>query len=165
MEPNMLAPIPGMSLTKEPRNQPWEQPPKFVKKEEALAFYFERLNDPEKLDDTLFLLERKFPLENLVDSMTSFGVMEGYHTPDVKNLISPLIHEHLKILCESLGIEIVEWAGPTDEERQSEKSKERVKILVEEALNNPTPPSMDMVKESTEALEGDKQPLIKRRGK
>lgn len=159
----MLAPIPGMSLTKTPKNQPWEQPPKFVKKEEALAFYFERMNNPETLDDMLFLLKRKFPIESLVESMTSFGVMEGYHTPDVKVLISPIIHEHIKILCEALKIKAVEWAGPTDEEKKAEKDKERMEILIKEALENPTPPDEDDVEDAAEALEGDKEPLIKRR--
>lgn len=159
----MLAPIPGMSLTREPKNQPWEQPPKFVKKEEALAFYLEKLNVPDTLDDILFILDRKVPLEILVDTMTSYGVMEGYHTPDVKILVSPILHEHLKILCEAVNLPIVEWAGPTDEEKASEKSKKRMNILLEEALNDPTPPTPEMVKESAEALEGDKQPLIKRR--
>ena len=161
----MLAPIPGMSLTRTPKNQPWEQPPKFVKKEEALAFYFERMNNPETLDDMLFLLKRKFPIETLVESMTSFGVMEGYHTPDVKVLISPIIHEHIKVLAESLDIKVVEWAGPTDEERRSEKEKERMKILIEEALNDPTPPEEESVEEATEALAEEKAPLIKRRSK
>lgn len=161
----MLAPIPGMSLTRTPRNQPWEQPPKFVKKEEVLAFYFERMNDPEILDDIIFLLKRKFPLEDLVESMTSFGVMEGYHTPDVKVLVSPIIHEHLKLLAEALDIELVEWAGPSDEEKRSEKDKERMKILIQEALEDPTPAAPEMVAEAKEAIEGDKQPLIKRRGK
>lgn len=159
----MLAPIPGMSLTREPKNQPWEQPPKFVKKEEALAFYLERLNNPEALDELIFMLSRKVPLEAFVESLTSYGVMEGYHTPDVKILVAPIIHEHIKMLCEALNLEIVEWIGPSKEERQSAKDKKRLKILIQEALDEPAPPAAEMVKESAEALEGDKQPLIKRR--
>ena len=161
----MLAPIPGMSLTRTPKNQPWEQPPKFVRKEEALASYFERMNDPDTLDDMLFLLKRKFPIETLVESMTSFGVMEGYHTPDVKVIISPIIHERIKVLAESLDIKAVEWAGPTEEEQRSEKEKERMKILIEEALNDPTPPEEESVEEATEALADEKAPIIKRRPK
>ena len=161
----MLAPIPGMSLTKTPKNQPWEQPPKFVKKEEALAFYFERMNNPDTLDDILFTLERKVPIETIVDVMTSFGVMEGYHTPDVKVLVGPIIHEHIKMLAEALDIDAVEWAGPTDDEKKAKKDKERMKILIQEALENPTPPDEDMVEEAEEALEGDTTPLIKRRTK
>jgi len=159
----MLAPIPGMSLTKEPRNQPWEQPPKFSRKEEVLGFYLERLNDPDILDDFLFMLDRKIPLEVLVESLTSYGVMEGYHSPDLKVLVSPVLHEHLKMLCEAVDLEIVEWAGPTDEEKRSEKDKRRMQLLIEEALNNPTPPEPEMVKEAGEALQGDKQPLIRKR--
>jgi len=159
----MLAPIPGMSLTKEPRNQPWEQPPKFSRKEEVLAFYLERLNDPDVLDDFLFMLDRKIPLEIVIEALTSYGVMEGYHSPDLKVLVSPILHEHLRMLCEAIDLEIVEWAGPSNEEKKSEKDKTRMKILIQEALDNPTPPEPEMVKEAGEALQGDKQPLIRKR--
>ena len=32
------APIPGQSLTTEPKSRPWEQPPKYTTAEEALDF-------------------------------------------------------------------------------------------------------------------------------
>lgn len=159
----MLAPIPGASLTRAPRNSPWEQPPMFVKKEEALAYYFKKLNRPETLDDMLFLLKRKYPLEVFVDTMTSYGVMEGYHTIDVKNLISPILHEHIKNLCEALDIPIVEWGGPSEDEKQSEKDKKRMEMLIQEALENPSPASSEEVEEAAEALEGSEEPIIKKR--
>lgn len=159
----MLAPIPGMSLTKTPKNQPWEQPPMFNTKEEALGFYFERLNDPEKLDDMLFLMKRKFPIQTFVESMTSYGVMEGYHTPDVKVIIAPILHEHIKMLLEALNIGYIEWEGPSDEEKKSKKEKERMQILIQEALEDPSAPAVEEVEQAKEALQGDKEPLIKRR--
>lgn len=161
----MQAPIPGSSLTKAPRNQPWEQPPMYAKKEEALAFYLEKLNNADTLDDLLFTLKKGFPLETFVESMTSYGVMEGYHTVDVKNLIAPIIHEHIMILCKALKIKVTEWAGPSDDEKKSAKEKERMQFLLEEALNDPTPVEELEVEDASEALQGDKEPLIKRRGK
>ncbi len=162
----MMAPIPGMSLTRTPKNQPWEQPPMYAKKEEALAFYLERLNDPEVLDDALFTLKHGFPVEAFVDSMTSYGVMEGYHTIDVKTLISPVLHEHLMTLGDALKLKFTEWAGETDDERKSAKDKQRMQFLIEEALDDPTPvEEMEegAVKDASEALQGDKEPLIKKR--
>lgn len=160
----MLAPIPGMSLTKEPRNQPWEAPPLYAKKEEALAFYLEKLSDKETLDDMLFILKRKFPVESFVEAMTSFGVMEGYHTVDVKVIISPVLHQHIMTLCDTLGIKVVEWSGPTDEEKQSAKDKERMKILIEEALDDPTPIEELDTQEATQELAAPKsKSLIKKR--
>jgi len=138
----------------------------YAKKEEALAFYLERLNDPEVLDDALFTLKHGFPVEAFVDSMTSYGVMEGYHTIDVKTLISPVLHEHLMTLGDALKLKFTEWAGETDDERKSAKDKQRMQFLIEEALDDPTPvEEMEegAVKDASEALQGDKEPLIKKR--
>jgi len=132
---NFTAPIPGMSLTREPGNSPWEQPPLYSKPEEALAFYFNKLSDEDTLDDTLFLLEQKYPLEAFVDSLTSYGVMEGYHTFDVKVLVSPVIHEHLLSLCETLDIKIVEEVGPSKEEKMKRKERKRVSLLFQQVFD------------------------------
>lgn len=168
---NLRAAIPGMSLTKEPGNSPWEQPPLHSTPEEALGFYFQKLEDEDILDDILFTLEQGFPLETLVDSMTSVGVMEGYHTVDVKVLVSPIIHEHLRILAETVGIEIVEQAGPSKEARMKEKDKKRIGILLQKALEGPVEITPEVQEEASEALEeageGEESmaptPLIKRR--
>lgn len=165
-----MAPIPGMSLTKEPGNAPWEQPPLYNKPEEALAFYLKRMEDEENLDDLLFLLEQGMPLSALVDSMTSFGVMEGYHSIDVKTLISPVLHEHIKILAETVDIAVVEDTGPTKEQRMKEKDKKRVSFLLSKALDEPetveelasdVPEAQEMLSEEPE--QPLQEPLIKRR--
>lgn len=166
----MLAPIPGMSLTKEPRNQTWEQPPMYNTKEEALAFYFKKLSTPDTLEDMIFLLKRKFPVEAFVNSLTSYGVMEGYHTVDVKTLISPILHEHIVLLAKALKIKVVEWQGPSDEEKRSKKEKERITLLVQEALDgdvedeeNEGSVSEEEMAAAAETLTMDKPSLIKRR--
>ena len=129
------APIPGSSLTKEPSNSNWEQPPLYDTEEDVLAFYLDRLSDEEVIDDLMFALEKKFPLSTLVDSMTSVGVMEGYHSVDVKMLVSPVLHEHLKTLAETLDIEVVEEDGPSKEDRQALKAKQRMLISLREELD------------------------------
>lgn len=163
---SLRAPIPGMSLTKEPGNSPWEQPPLYSTPEEALGFYFQKMENDEKMDDILFTLEQGFPLETLVDSMTSVGVMEGYHTVDVKVLISPVLHEHIRLLAETLGIDIVEEAGPSKEARIKERDKKRVAILLDKALSGPTEVTPEIQAQATEEMTetpAEPQPLIKRR--
>lgn len=149
------APIPGMSLTREPGNAPYEQPPLYPRPEEALGFYFERLDDEELIDDLMFTLEQGFPLSILVDSMTSTGVMEGYHTIDVKVLISPILHEYLLNLAQAAGVDVVEDAGPSKEERVKEKDKKRMAILIEKALNESGAPSEENVDKAEDMLEGE----------
>jgi len=168
---NFTAPIPGMSLTREPGNAPWEQPPLFSKPEEALNFYFEKLSDEDTLDDTLFTLEQGYPLEAFVDSLTSYGVMEGYHTFDVKVLISPVIHEHLLSLCQTVGIKVVEEVGPSKKEKAKARDNKRVAVLLQRVLEDEgTAPSgeeiepvSDVIPEPEEASQNPVAPFIQRR--
>ena len=175
----IMAPIPGMSLTREPGNAPWEQPPLHETPEKALAFYLDRLDDEEKLDDLLFALEAGYPIDAMVDLLTSYGVMEGYHTFDVKMLISPILHEYILNLAEASGIEYTEFLGPSKEERMKEKDKKRTKTLLLKSLSSgSTTPSEESVDKAEDLMEEDdgmseedneeedkpiSSPLIKRR--
>jgi hypothetical protein len=133
----LMAPIPGMSLTREPGNAPWEQPPLYNTAEEALGFYLEKLDEEERLDDLLFALEAGYPVDSMVDFLTSYSVMEGYHSFDVKMLISPILHEYIMSLADAAGIEYTEQMGPSKEERMKDKDKQRTKALLVKAMNSP----------------------------
>lgn len=129
-------PIPGESLTREPGNAPWEQPAKFSKVEDALAHHMKRLEDPEVIEDLIFILDQQFPLEVLVDSWMTMAVMEGYQNIDVSMLIAPILHEYIKALAEVSGVTVVETDGPTESEKQSAKQKERFVVMLESALQD-----------------------------
>lgn len=165
---NLKAPIPGMSLTQEPGNAPWEQPPLYDKPEEALAFYLDKFNDEDTLDDVLFAMETGYPVEPLVDLMTSYGVMQGYHSVDVKMLIAPIMHEYLLSLAEASGIDVQEDFSGTKEEKMAERDKVRVKALLTKnmdgALAAPTDESMEEAEGLLDEAEvPDEAPLIGRR--
>jgi len=171
----MMAPIPGMSLTKEPGNSPWEQPPLYDKPEEALAFYLDKFNDEESLDDMLFAIESGYPVEPLVDLITSYGVMEGYHSIDVKQLISPILHEYVVSLLDASGIEYKEDFKGNKEERAAVRDKKRVQALLEKNLSGAlAAPTDEGVAEAEDLLESpsednlteevsEEMPLIGRR--
>jgi len=164
---NMMAPIPGMSLTQEPGNAPYEQPPLYNTGEEALGFYFEKFSDEEILDDLIFTLDSGYPVESFVDSLTSVGAMEGYHSIDVKLLISPVLHEYITNLADAAGIDYVEMDGPSKEEKVSAREEQRTKLLLQKALEGEVEVSPESMQEAEEALgdvESEEAPLIKRRG-
>lgn len=149
------APIPGESLTKEPGNAPWEQPPKFNTPNEALAFYFKRMGDEEKMDDLLFVLDQGMPLSSLVEIILSSGVMEGYHTIDVSMLIAPVLHEYLLNLAKVAGIDVVEMDGPTKEERMKAKEKERFLMGLDALLDDETTDTLPSESAAAQAIEAD----------
>lgn len=128
-------PIAGESLTNEPGNAPWEQPPLHADPQKALVWYIQKFDDEEKVDDLIFLLDQGFPLNVLVESMLSFGVMNGIHTLDISILIGPVIHEYLKALGEAAGVTVKETDGPSKEERMAKKQRDRLAIMIQNAVD------------------------------
>lgn len=116
MEQMFSGPIPGESLTREPGNAPWEQPPQFDKVEHVAAFYIERFEDDEHLEDLLDVLDKGMAIDHLVSSMLMYGEMEGKHTVDASMLVAPLLHEYIKFLAESADIPYVEFQGGEEED-------------------------------------------------
>ena len=103
------APIPGMSLTTEPGNRPWENPPLYVTVEDALEFYVGRiLADQDSHDEVLNMLELRVPVENIANMLTKMSVMEGYHTIDVGILVSPAIEEMIMAIADMHGVKYAE---------------------------------------------------------
>ena len=57
------APIPGQSLTTEPKGYPWERPPQIDDPEEAIKFYINNMSKQEVMDDIYTALDEGFPLD------------------------------------------------------------------------------------------------------
>lgn len=89
------APIPGQSLTTEPKSRPWEQPPKYTTTEEALSFYVPRLSDAELMAPMVDVMEEGTTVVAVAEMIQSSGVMQGLHTIDVGLMISPVLVELL----------------------------------------------------------------------
>ena len=89
------APIPGQSLTGEPKQYPWESPPELDKVGDVITFYVEKLSSQEVMDDLFIALDEGFPLNILVKSLLTTGVMEGMHSVDVSMIVAPVLHEYI----------------------------------------------------------------------
>ena len=88
------APIPGMSLTTEPGDRPWENPPSLVTVEEAMEYYASKiLGNKDSHDQLLDVLELGVPVSNLASILQKTSVMNGVHTLDVGMLVLPVIEE------------------------------------------------------------------------
>ena len=101
---NFDAPVPGMSLTTEPGNRPWENPPQFAEIEEVLDYYIDRLSDENRQDDMLAIIEEGMPINMLVDSTISTGVMSGLHTVEAGLLAAPVLAEFMQAMADIEGI-------------------------------------------------------------
>jgi len=138
--PNMFlsAPIAGQSLTVEPGNVPWEQPPQYTTLDEVVNFYSDKMSDPEIVLDLLDLLKRDIPILTIVNTLTKSSLMQGYHYVDVGFLVTPILVEMIKTIAELNDVTYVISA----EEKQN---KGRVDPRVIQELIE------DMKKETTDA--------------
>ena len=127
------APIPGQSLTDEPKNYPWENPPEIVDADEALAMHMSKFNDPEVIDNMLDLLDLGFPVRAMTESILTASVAAGWHSIDVSLIIAPAMHEHIISMANEAGISYVEGFEEAEADKQ-EKERERLRAKVAASL-------------------------------
>jgi|TARA_R110000824_G_scaffold348434_1_gene535173 hypothetical protein len=124
-------PIPGQSLTDEPKNYPWERPPEMSDPDEALSFYIDKLEDVDVLDPIMEVLgDSKIPLTTLVSGLVrSLGVSTGRHSIDVGLMISPAIHEYIKRVADILEVDYDEGLPKKGTSEAVEREKASAKAL------------------------------------
>ena len=117
--------FPGQSLTAEPKNAPYENPPKYTTPEDGLEYHLERLSTEDKLEDLLDALELGLDVVTITEGVLRGAVLQGVHSVDVSLIIAPVIHEFINGAAKRAGIEYDE--GFPDETKDRRK--------VEYALN------------------------------
>ena len=127
------APIPGQSLTSEPKLYPWETPPELDKIGDVIKFYVDKLSSQDVMDDMFIALEEGFPLNILVKSILTTGVMEGMHSIDVSMVIAPVLHEYILGAAKIQGVKVKERPTTKDEEL-AEKEKTALAASIERGL-------------------------------
>lgn len=104
----ITAPIPGSSLTGEPGNYPWENPPQFSKIEEVIDFYTERMTDDDVESAIVSALDTGISVEVMAEQILSSGVMNGVHTYDISVLVTPVIIEMIMYIGDINQINYIE---------------------------------------------------------
>ena len=127
------APIPGQSLTTEPKNMPFERPPEIVDPIEALDMHIENITKVEALEDAFYFLEQGLTLTALVEGVLRSAVMEGMHSIDVSLIIAPVLHEYIKGLATEADVDFDE--GFDNPERKKAMTYERDRSRAKEMLN------------------------------
>ena len=107
-------PIPGQSLTDEPRNAPYERAPEIVDPEEALQAHLIRLNNPDAIEELMFFLELGVDIRTLTEGILRNAVINGIHTIDVSLIIAPVIHQFIKSAADELKVSYDEGFEDTD---------------------------------------------------
>lgn len=129
----MDGPIPGQSLTREPRNAPYERPPEIVEPNEAIIWHMQKLSDPERLDNLLFTLEYGLPVKHATQAALTVAVSQGIHNIDVSLIIAPVIHKFIATTAEEAGIDYLDDFKNTESKEEDERKK--VRVLLEKAMS------------------------------
>ena len=82
------APTAGQSLTDNPGEFPWENPPDYTDLEEAFDYIFDRTMDPEVLSELMDVMKSGIPVEALVKTVTFAGFQGGKWSVDMAELLS-----------------------------------------------------------------------------
>lgn len=110
------APIPGQSLTSEPKNSPWENPPQMNTPEEAVMWHIERLGKPKKVKSVAGLLALDLDVVTMTEGILRGAVAEGRHSVDVSLIIAPIIHEYIKGIGDAANIDYNEGLNDGEED-------------------------------------------------
>lgn len=122
-------PIPGQSLTGEPKNNPWEQPAMMSNVEDVTMFYIGGMANQEVIDDLAAVCQTGLSLKPIVDTIVSSGTMNGIHSVDVGMLVKPIIHEFLKQAITSVGVEVSDDGRDYQKEAEA-KELQRFQAIV-----------------------------------
>ena len=164
------APIPGQSLTSEPKNSPWENPPQISSPEDALMWHIDRLTKKERTKAAVTMMQLGIDIVTLTEGILRAAVSEGRHSIDVSLIIAPIVHEFIKNIAEESGIDYEE--GIEEEEMSQEdidyavESRKASKIL--EGMEDTGEVDLSTLEESTkdipeETIEDKPMGLMSRR--
>ena len=143
-DPTFDAPIPGQSLTAEPRSRPWNNPPQLDTVEDAMEYYLPKLSSPEFASRLLEVIERGIPLTSLAETIVTGGAMQGIHSIDVGMLVSPILVVFMEGMAEIAEIEY----NLGDKDKDEEPDKQLVQLAMKKLRE-----SKDIIEEVSESKE------------
>jgi hypothetical protein len=149
------APIPGQSLTTEPKGFPWERPPQIDDPKEAVKFYVNNMSKQEVMDDIYTALDEGFPLDLLVKSILTNGVMEGVHSVDTSLLIHPMLVEFIHTQAKAAGVKNIVLRANNTKEDMDKKEKQMLVSRLQRAIDKMETPDAgtDILEQTQEFLE------------
>ena len=100
-------PPPGHSLTDTPGKWAWERPTEFTGPSEAMDALLDSIQKPEVEESMIQLMASGVSIEEISNTMTKLGFMEGKFTADVAEIIKPNLGVYLMGLAVEAGIDNV----------------------------------------------------------
>jgi len=133
-------PIPGQSLTNSPEERmPFEGPPKFTDRTDALEYYFELFTEEDNYVAIMEALEAGTPVMDIVQIFLMQGFQEGLFNPDMMLIIAEPIAYMIAALAERADIDFTIMGD--EDEMPSQESQELP--IMNQKLKTIEKPEMD----------------------
>lgn len=140
------APIPGQSLTLEPKAYAWERPPEINDPEEAIQMHIARLSQPKMLEAALDAMELgELDIATLTKGIMRGAVSNGIHSIDVAMIAAPIVHEYLRQAADTFGIDVDD--GFEDKAAEAERKKSAIALRAKKMVASPAPVVKQEVKQ------------------
>lgn len=168
LSPNALfeGPTPGASLTTEPGNRPWENPPKESSLDRVINNYLGRLKNQQIIMPILDAVRYGTSITTIVESVIETAVMEGEHTIDIGILAAPVLVEYLKQACE---VSDIKYNLSHIDAEKARKPKAIDNRLLEEVLremkDEKDSPIQEQLETSAEEIKSESKGLMSRKPK
>tara|TARA_R100000808_G_scaffold7064_1_gene20763 strand:- start:4857 stop:5414 length:558 start_codon:yes stop_codon:yes gene_type:complete len=144
---SMEAPIPGQSLTSDPDNPaPYERPPEFTTKQDALESLFVTLTQEKAYASLLNSLQSGISIMDIVKIILMQGFEEGKWNPDMILILAEPLAYMIMALAERADVEfIIQEEDPDDDDYDPDedeyfKGESRRLPLLNKSLKKVTPP-------------------------
>ena len=164
-EPAFDAPIPGMSLTHELGDRPWQTPAQHTNVDDAIDYYMERMSSEEFILQVVEVLESGVPVTVLANTIQMASVMDGIHSLDVGMLVLPMLMEMMMLLADSAKIEYETGLENPDKNKTRKSLIAKAVNQYEKRINETDKKLMDLPKEEKEEDVEESKGLMSRRTK
>ena len=134
------APIPGESLTREPKNAPYERPPEINDPEDALIYHIDRMTDERRMKAAMLLLENGLDIRTITEGTLRKAVLDGIHSIDVSLIIAPAVHEYIRTTADMAGVEYTEGFEEDTSELDYQINKTRARKALQKIKAEPNKP-------------------------
>jgi|TARA_R100001460_G_scaffold8864_1_gene21789 hypothetical protein len=126
-------PTPGASLTSDPKNAAYESPAQITDPAKAVDEVIASFETPETKKELMSAIASGFPVEAIVNSMAIGGVAEGRFSPDVAEIIKPIVALYLIKTALELGVPVIPFTDEVmDEESMDKKLEEETMSSMEQ---------------------------------
>ena len=100
-----------------------------------LGYYLDVMFSEEFIDNIGEMLSMEAPVELIVNAITMQNVMEGKHSMQTRMIISPLLHEFIRLIGKKANIKIVDGLNPDDSGKKNRMKNQKLASDLENRID------------------------------